>query len=244
MNIYICDNCVEHALMCKKKVMQFAQKYNIQLKTRVFYQGSTMLFEIENSFANIDLIYLDIQMPETDGMQTAISLRKMGYIGDIVFYSISPDYAIAGYDVSALHYVVKNVTTDEKFEEIFHRAYRRKQRRKQDILVLSCAGENRCIPISEIFYFEVNLRILTVHYSKDSFEFYSTIMRMEEQLFEKGFVRTHKSFLINTQWIRSIDYKNVILNTGEILPVGRKYYAEALKQIRMYIHKGNNSSII
>lgn len=57
------------------------------------------------------------------------------------------------------------------------------------------------------------------------------MMRMEEQLFNKGFIRTHKSFLVNKQYIRSIDSTRVLLDTGEELPIGKRYYAESLKNI-------------
>lgn len=231
MNVLICDGCNEYALLCEKKVLQAAQKYSIQIKTKVFDKASALLFDIESSLANINLIYLDIHMPEMNGLQIASSLRQLGYLGDIIFYSTSPDYAIEGYDVSALHYVVKNVTTNEKFERIFQRSYKRMQRREQELLVLTSAGESRCIPIRDIRYFEIRKRIITVYYGKDSFEFYSTMMRIEEQLFGKGFIRNHKSFLVNTQWVRSVDRTTVVLDTGVSLPIGVKHYKNVQETI-------------
>ncbi len=133
--------------------------------------------------------------------------------------------------MSALHYVVKDQTSAEKFEEIFLRALARKQRRESEVLVLTCAGESRCVPLESIRYFEIQQRIVTVYYDEEQFEFYSTMMRMEEQLFNKGFVRTHKSFLVSKRYIRSIDSARVLLDTGEELPVGKRYYAESLKSI-------------
>ena len=57
------------------------------------------------------------------------------------------------------------------------------------------------------------------------------MLRLEEQLFDKGFVRTHKSFLVGKRFIRSIDSTRVLLDTGEELPVGKRYYAESLASI-------------
>lgn len=201
------------------------------MKIRTFPSGEALLFEAEDAFASVDLVYLDIRMPGPDGLETAKRLRDMGYVGDIVFFTVTPDFAIAGYDVSALHYVVKDQTSAEKFEEIFLRALARKQRRESEVLVLTCAGESRCVPLESIRYFEIQQRIVTVYYDEEQFEFYSTMMRMEEQLFNKGFVRTHKSFLVSKRYIRSIDSARVLLDTGEELPVGKRYYAESLKSI-------------
>lgn len=231
MNIFICDNCTEQAALCEKQLMQLAQKYNIRLKTNVFPSGDALLFGVEPILGQIDLIYMDIRMPGTDGLETADRLRKMDFLGDIIFFTFDADHAIAGYDVSALHYLIKDITSGQKFEEVFCRALQRKQRREQEMLVLTCAGESRCIPLQDIFYFEVKLRIITAHYTKGSFEFYSTMMRMEEQLYGKGFVRMHKSFLVNLRWIHSVDIDKVTLDNKESLPVGKKYYSSNLKDL-------------
>ncbi len=231
MNIFICDDSAEHTSLCKKTLLRLSQRHSVHVKIKTFPSGEALLFEAEDAFSNVDLIYLDIGMPGPDGMETARRLRALGYLGDIVFFTISPDYAISGYDVSALHYVVKEQTTAEKFEEIFLRAVERKARRESEVLVLTCAGESRCIPVETIRYFEIQQRIVTVVYEDDRFEFYSTMMRLEEQLFEKGFVRTHKSFLVNKRFIRSIDSNRLLLDSGEELPIGKRYYSDSLKSI-------------
>ena len=231
MNVFICDNSAEQATICENKLMRLAQKCDLRLKTKVFPTGDALLFEAEPMLGHIDLIYLDIQMSGTNGLQTASKLRQMGFLGDIIFYTFDAGHAIDGYDVSALHYVIKDITSDQKFDEIFWRAFDRKQHREQEMLILTCAGESRCIPLQDIFYFEVNQRIVTIHYTKGSFEFYSTMMRMEEQLYGKGFVRSHKSFLVNLRWIRAVDSNKVTLDNEESLPVGKKYYADNLKNL-------------
>ena len=231
MNIFICDDSAEQTSLCKKTLAHLAKQHNIHASFRTFPSGEALLFEAEDAYATLDLIYLDIRMPGLDGLATAKRLREIGYLGDIVFFTFTPDYAIEGYDVSALHYVVKDQTTAEKFEEIFLRACERKRRRESEVLVLTCAGESRCVPVEDIRYFEIQQRIVTVYYGSEQFEFYSTMMRLEEQLFDKGFVRTHKSFLVGKRYIRSIDSTRLLLATGEELPVGKRYYADSLVSI-------------
>lgn len=231
MNIYICDDCAAHAERCRKMLLQFAGKNGIKIKVTTFTTSDAFLFQSEDSLTLIDLVYLDIHMPGMNGIAVAQQLRALGFAGDVVFYTVCPEYAIEGYDVSALHYVVKGQTTNEKFEEIFLRAYKQKQRRECEVLVLTCAGESRCIPIETIRYFEIQQRIITVYYEKNHFEFYSTMMRMEEQLFQKGFIRTHKSFLINKRYIRAINKNDVVLDNSKTLPVGKRYYADSLRML-------------
>ena len=231
MNIFICDNSAEQLSLCKKTLANLSGKHGVHASFQTFPSGEALLFEAEDSYATLDLVYLDIRMPALNGLETAKRLREIGYLGDIVFFTYTPEYAIEGYDVSALHYVIKDQTSSEKFEEIFLRACERKQRRESEVLVLTCAGESRCVPVEDIRYFEIQQRIVTVYYGSERFEFYSTMMRLEEQLFDKGFVRTHKSFLVGKRFIRSIDSTRVLLDTGEELPVGKRYYAECLTSI-------------
>jgi len=231
MNIFICDSSAEQTSLCKKTLAHLSNRHGVHTSIKTFPSGEALLFEAEDAYATLDLIYLDIRMSGLDGLTTAKRLREIGYLGDIVFFTFSPDHAIDGYDVSALHYVVKDKTTAEKFEEIFLRACERKQRREREVLVLTCAGESRCVPVEDIRYFEIQQRIVTVYYGSERFEFYSTMLRLEEQLFNKGFVRTHKSFLVGKRFIRSIDSTRVLLDSGEELPVGKRYYAESLASI-------------
>ena len=231
MNIFICDDSQEHVSLCRKTLLKLSERHDIHVKIKTFPSGEALLFEAEDAFSSVDLIYLDIRMPGPDGLETAKRLRKLGYPGDIVFFTVSRDYAIAGYDVNALHYVVKEQTSADKFEEIFLSAVERAQKRESEVLVLTCAGESRCIPVEDIRYFEIQQRIVTVVYADERFEFYSTMMRLEEQLFNRGFVRTHKSFLVSKRFIRSIDSTRVLLDTGEELPVGKRYYADSLASI-------------
>lgn len=231
MNVCICDDCAAHIAHCKDALKNASERLGVSLLTREYSSGDAFLFAAEDLLSSIDIVYLDIHMPGTDGLETAKQLRALGYGGDIVFFTVSADYAVDGYDVSALHYIVKNATSDQKFGEIFSRACERKKRRESELLVLTCAGESRCIPLDSIRYFEITQRIVTVYYDDERFEFYSTISRMEEQLFSKGFLRTHKSFLVNKRYLRSVDSSRVLLDDGKELPVGKRYYSENLKNL-------------
>ena len=231
MRNFICDDSAEQLSLCKKTLANLSSRHGVHASIKTFPSGDALLFEAEDAYPTLDLVYLDIRMPGLNGLETAKRLREIGYLGDIVFFTYTADFAIDGYDVSALHYVVKEQTSNEKFEEIFLRACERKQRRESEVLVLTCAGESRCVPVEEIRYFEIQQRIVTVFYRDERFEFYSTMMRLEEQLYDRGFVRTHKSFLVGKRYIRSIDSTRVLLDTGEELPVGKRYYAESLASI-------------
>ena len=96
----------------------------------------------------------------------------------------------------------------------------------------SGAGEFRNIEIRKIRYFMVVKRIVTVFYGDDEeFSFYTSIGKIETRLQDYGFIRLHRSYLVSMSHIRTISFKEVEMDNGDILPVGRSYYADLKKQM-------------
>jgi len=226
MNVLICDNNNTSCQSYAEQLEELARKNQIEIDLKAVSSTAELIFTIEDFNSRkrqVDLIYLEVEMPDMDGITTAKKLRSMGYDADIVFYTGSDKYAIAGYDVKALNYIVKNETSNEKIEEIFLEAVLLAKKRNTETLILSCAGEMRRIYISDISYFEVNNRIVTVHYNDLIFEFYSTLAKIEEQLFGRGFIRIHASYLVAKSQIVKMNSEIVVLKAGTHLPIGRSY---------------------
>lgn len=229
MKVFICDNDSRYAQECKKSVEKVAAKHSIDVDIFMYPSGRQMLFN-ERLLADVDLIYLEEGVPGMSGMETARELRELKIPADIVFYTADESIARCGYDVEALHVVLKDDTSDAKFEEIFLKAALRCRRRREEFLLLSCAGEHRNICISDIRYFEVKNRIVSVVYDTNNnrrqpkrFDFYSTLSRIEEKLFGRGFVRIHRSYLVRKNLIANVSAQTVELASGEVLPIGRAY---------------------
>lgn len=226
MNIIICDDdpaSIEH---CRDMILRCAKNRNIDVSIKGVATGERLLFE-EELIAETDLIYLDEHMPGLTGLETASKLRHRGFSADIVFYTVDETRAIDAFDVEALHYVVKGRTTADRFEDILLRAERRSRRRSSEMISLSCGGAHRSIDIRDIRYFEVKAQIVTVHYNgadgPETFEFYSTLSKIEDRLRAKGFVRIHRSYLVRRACIAHKFKTDVLLTSGERLPVGRTH---------------------
>ncbi|MGL4606624.1 MAG: LytR/AlgR family response regulator transcription factor [Eubacteriaceae bacterium] len=229
MNIIICDDEQGQREKYKKQILALCQEKNITPILKVFESGKHLLFEAEDILNEIDLIYMDINMPGEDGVAIAERLRQIGFLGEIVFLTVVKHRVFEAFDVDAMHYIVKEVTSPQKFKEIFYKAVKKVEGRNQEVAVFTCAGETRTIPITDIRYFIVNKNIITVHYKDKTFEFYSTLGKLEELLFNKGFCRIHRTMLIALKEIAKLSYLNAILVNGEEIPVGRKYYKEIKK---------------
>ena len=225
--ILICSDITPDADRLESMLREIASANDISVVIDVFSDIDSICFMIEDIYPKVDLVYIDMDYPDNGGLKIANRLRMNGYIGDIVFISDSDRYALSGYDFGILNYVIKKDTPADKFEHVFLSSFSRKKARDRDTLLLSCAGETICVPVEDIRYFEISARVVTVHYRdgirERTFEFYSSMKKLETQLSSRGFIRIHKSFLVNAGYISEITLKQVFLYNGASVPIGKKY---------------------
>jgi two-component system response regulator LytT len=170
-------------------------------------------------------LFLDIHLPDSDGITLAKKLRDLGYCNEIVFLTVASDKMLSAFDVGAYNYIIKDNTTDERFKYVVTSAIETARQQRDAYMLFSAGGENINVPVRDIMYFEVVNRIIVVHYGDQTFEFFSTIGKLENRLRSYGFVRIHRSILVAKAYIRDFTYREVTLINGEQLPVSRGKYA-------------------
>ena len=223
MRVFICIPDSAERAFCRKRIDLLAKIDGIELT--VFEVKDK---EIKDSYFDLidfddaDLIYIGISST-FNGIGIAKSIRKSGTNAVIVFFTRFKEAVFDAFDVEALHYLVNGKISAAKFDEVFRKAVSRAESRVQASIVLNCAGEQRKIIISQIYYFEVFNRIVTVYYRDGSFEFYSTLSRLEVSLARRGFVRVHRAYLVSERYIANFNRKEIILSNGTTIPVGGKY---------------------
>jgi len=228
MRVLICDDDQDSIDLCQGQLIKLADQHKISIEIQTVTSGNELLFYIDSKYSKVDLIYLDIHMPDMNGITIAKKIRARGFHMDIVFYTEDAESAADAFDVEALNYIIKKKTSKEKFEQVFLKACERSKQRNSEYIMLSCAGEHLQVAIDEIRFFEVRNRVVTVYYQNNDekgghFEFYSSLAKLEEFLYGKGFIRIHSSYLVNEKYILHANRKEVILTSGETLPVGRAY---------------------
>jgi len=243
MVIAICDDNESDRKNCRKQLEQIAGMHNLDVEFMFYQNGEDMLFHIEDAKNQPNIIFLDMRMGGVSGDEIARQLRSRGVTSEIIFFTVSKEYYTSAFDVKALHYVVKGETSNEKLEDIFLQAVQAVQEKQSEYIICAGAGEFRNIEIKKIRYFQVMKRIITVHYNQsEEFSFYSTIGKIELRLQEYGFVKIHRSYLVSLFHIRTITFKEVVLNNGEVLPVGRSCYSDLKNRMEEYIDANDLSS--
>lgn len=178
-----------------------------------------------------DLVFLDIYLGKENGYQFAKQLRNREIQMDIIFITTTEDYAVMGYDVSPLLYLVKPVkdTQIEYACDIFLKKNRPSQ------LILNLSGETFSLNITDLIYCEVCGHKVSLHLSSGAVkEIRYSLYDLEKQLPGSLFARSHQSYLINMSHISSITRYELTLDTGAKLPISQSRYMELQNRFILY----------
>ena len=164
MRAAICDDRAEDAAFVGKLLTEWSGTRGQEVRWEVFPSAESFLFRYAED-KNFDLLVLDIEMGGMDGVTMARRVRAENTAVQIVFITGYTDYIAEGYDVAALHYLVKPVR-EEKLFEVLDRAAA-KLRSDSRALTLECGGEIFRVPLYEIRYLDVEKNYTTVHAKRD-----------------------------------------------------------------------------
>ncbi len=218
--IAVCDDEAEQAEYLAALAGDWAECRGNRVCIRPFYSAEEFLFHYEEE-KDCDILLLDIEMRGINGVELAKRLREENDALQIIFITGYPDFIADGYEVGALHYLLKPVS-GEKLNQVLDRAEKNLGRKGRAVF-LRTAKEVRRIPVDSIVYVEVFSHKLMVHTLHDAYETKLSITGMEEMLGE-GFVRCHRSYLAGISFIDHITKNTVVFDDGRTIPLARNAY--------------------
>lgn len=221
VNIVICENDKNDQEFVKDKVVEILDDLDIEYEIKVYNSGDDLL---EGYDKYTDIILLDIQMDGLDGMETARKIREFDDNVEIIFITSFVEYALEGYEVNAYRYLLKPVK-DENLRTSLINCLNDRNFVKRSIVIKE--GDTRIkISLKDIMYIEVQGNDITVHTLKDTYRTKGTMSNFETEINSNMFVRCHKSYLVNLEYIKSIKRYTSILVNDEEVPLSRNKYKE------------------
>ena len=214
--IAICDDEKHMSAHIRSCVSDFFRKKNRETSLRMFSSGEELL----SYNGQIDILFLDIQMKDIDGMETARRLRADKFQGFLIFITVLKEMVFQSFEVQAYDYLVKPVDK-KQFEKTMERLYASMQNAREDSLLVQKGYEGRIIPKDEIVFCEVIDRKIYLNLaSGDVVDYYERIENLEAKL-DKHFYRCHRSYLINLKHLKGYKNGTACMDNGKKIPVSR-----------------------
>ncbi len=219
--IAVCDDNPADAGYVADIIRRWAQARAVLMEIERFPSAEAFWFQYEENRC-YDILFLDIEMePEgMNGIELAAKLRKNDSSIQLVFVTGYMEYIADGYDVEALHYLLKPVT-EEKLGSVLARALARVKAREKELFLQTTDGSVRVLN-SEIRYLEVQRNYVTIH-AAEEYTVKRTLGDLEKEL-DESFFRTGRSFIVNLRFVRKITKTQVFLKDGAQVPLSRGLY--------------------
>lgn len=214
--IAICDDDPAAIALMTELTRAWAGARELSLRLETFPSAEAFLFHYAED-KEFDILLLDIEMGEMDGVTMARALRKENETVQIIFVTGYSDYIAEGYDVNALHYLMKPVDRDKLFS-VLDRALVKKGESGR-YLNLELSGELVRIPFRELRYLEVRQNYVTL-FAGEEYTVKRTLGEFEREL-DARFCRVGRSLLINLDKVRRTTRDQVTLTDGTVLPLSR-----------------------
>lgn len=217
--IAICDDSAGDRAYITALTRQWAERGGHLLELSQFVSAENFLFGYGDK-SDYDILLLDIEMGEMDGVSLAKRLRRENETLQIVFVTGYSDYISEGYEVAALHYLMKPVKED-KLLAVLDRAAERLHKAER-VLTLESGGEMARVPLRQIRYIDVRLNYATVH-AKENYTVKKPLGEIAAALDER-FYRVGRSAIVNLTYVSRVTKTDIYLDDGTAVPLPRGAY--------------------
>lgn len=199
--------------LLKEYLTQFGKENSLSFETYHYGDGLSFLDE----YQPMNLVFMDIELPFMNGMEVATKLRAIDENVVLIFITNMAQFAIQGYSVDALDYVLKPIRYS-RFSSLMKKTMRFLGEIADQEVVLKTTGGMRKIYLSSIYYIEISDHLLIYHTDKGDVEVWGTLSAVEKQLPKETFCRCSHSVIVNLKYVTSTD-KDTLFVTEKNIPL-------------------------
>lgn len=230
LRVAIVEDEAECREVLRDMISRYAEEQQKQIRVQEFSDGSEL---VDNYKPDYDILLLDIEMPHLDGMKAAEKIRETDQDVAIVFITNMAQYAIKGYEVNALDFIIKPVNYST-FSMRFTRAIGRVKNREGRRVCLYLPDGPKWIDSREIYYIDIQNRMLHYHTPEGVYSVRGTLKDVQEQLADWNFVKCNQCYLVNLKFVSEIK-KNFVVVAGTELEISRRNRNAFLAAVTDYL---------
>lgn len=226
MNIAVGDKNLNLSVIVKETIREISGKYQIPVDISLFTSGTELLLD-KNKF---DIIFMDTDMNDISGIQIADCIRITDNTKKLIFMSDNDELVFQVLKYQPYRFIRKkylHTELNEAVQSLF-------KPRKNSGIPFICNNKNKKITVytNEILFFEIFGHDIEIHTVTAKFHITGTLNKIQNQLEPSGFIRIHKSYLVNSDHIIGYTSKNVTMQDMTVLPVSKYRYGELKNQLK------------
>ena len=229
LKIVIVEDEESYISVLQEYLKKYEQDTGEDVEVTVYHDGD----EIAAFYrAQFDVILMDIEMKFIDGMTAAEEIRKVDSTVSIIFITNAPQYAIRGYEVGALDYILKPVPYFT-FSQKLGRAVEKLKKRERKWITVQVKGGVMRMELADIYYIESQGHDLIYHTKEGTPVAGSTMKSVEDMMTEMDFFRINKCYLVNLQHVEGVQDKYAVVH-GERLLISRPRMKQFMQELTRY----------
>lgn len=243
IKVAFCDDDLFILDELKNMISRYCTKRSQEIRYTAFYSSLELLTEIEKG-THYDVLFLDVILPDENGINIAGEIRQYDSTVKIIFLTSSSEFAVQSYTVDAYFYQMKPIW-EEDFYRLMDSVISECRKEQRYSLILRCKSGITRIDLDRLEYCEVLGRVLLFHMENDRvLEGIGSMDKLYKLLSKyKNFVRPHRSFLVNMEYIQNISYKVIIMESLAKIPIPHGKYSEIKNMYLEYMFGKKQMSI-
>lgn len=223
-HIGICEDDLTQQDYLEKCIYRWADLRKQKVQVYKYISAEQLLFDFEDR-SDFELLILDIQLGNMNGMELARKVRQENKTVKIVFLTGLTDYAIEGYEVGAVRYLLKPLK-QEVFEKLLDSLRQEMQQEQAESFLFIQNGYTCRVPYSDIMYVEAEGHYLSLVTEKESYKWKAGFATVVQDFEKHGFFLLKRGLLVNLAYVKRITRTDCMLESGEQLPVSKRRYRE------------------
>lgn len=242
IKIAICDDERFYVDKLKQFIEVYSNEADVELEITTYNDGRELIEDVKEDAGRYNIVFLDVEMPQISGIDTAMELRKLDSKLIIFFVTSHEQFALSAYKVDALGYIVKPVSYTELKHQLaravvmvhFEQNYSEAESRYLEVQV---AKNTRIVDVRNIQYIEKRRNQCVLHCIDSEITCYESLKGIHERLDSNKFIYTHQGFIVNFDRIKEVRENCVCLGDGKEIPISRNHYKTVRERHMNKLHR-------